>query len=246
MNDPKNIQNEAYVDQLFRLAVLLAAEKEGKTNLALEENAPASPLLPSDIQRTTMKRKLRKHALVQETKFLCRGAWHVNQKVSAYLVAFILVCAGTLGSADAVRSRFLELFLTPQEEYSSVQLVVYDEEGNIIEGRTQDFFVDFPVPQYIPDGMFAKQLSVTEDYSFVEYQDSNGKLLGYSVKAGNRTNLDTENAPTSKKIIINGEDGFLISKDDFIMLTWTTDDSIFTLKGSIDENELITIAKSVK
>lgn len=246
MNDPNNIQNEAYVDQLFRLAVLRAAEKEGRASLALEEDSPIPTIQPSDTQKTVMKRKLRKDSLLHDAKSFFRGAWYVNQKVSAYLVLFVLVCAGTLGSADAVRSKFFDLFLKPHEEYSTVKLVVYDEEGNIIEGRTQNFFVDFPIPQYVPDGMHVKELVITEKSSFLDYGGLNEKTLLFTVRANNRIHLDTENVPEGESISINGNDGILVLKDGFISITWTTDDNLFMVRGDIDENELIKIAKSVE
>lgn len=246
MNDPNNIQNEADVDQLFRLAVLRAAEKEGRASLALDEDSPIPTIQPSDTQKTVMKRKLRKDSLLHDAKSFFRGAWYVNQKVSAYLVLFVLVCAGTLGSADAVRSKFFDLFFSPHEEYSTVQLVVYDEEGNIIEGRTQNFFVDFPIPHYIPDGMHTKELSVTERFSFLQYEGLNGKTLLFTVKTNHRMHLDTENMPEGNSISINDEVGILVSKDGFIIITWISDDTLFSLRGNINENELIDIAKSVK
>ena len=58
--------------------------------------------------------------------------------------------------------------------------------------------------------------------------------------------MDTENAQSVTEIIINDSQGILVEKDGFSSLTWNEGETFFWVRGEIDSDELVKIAKSLK
>lgn len=233
------------IDELFRDVVLRYAEDQSKI---LIEQRPENPkdsvpelsyrrlekMLERELSDETQHSKETK----QKEKYQFRGISRVAQKVIVAIAAFIVIMFTTMMSSEAVRARITAFLVSITPQYAEVGL------DNI-----QELEPEKPVLYelgYVPNGfiLYFEQFEAGQDLS---YQKSEDQYLMFHVlpKTG-VAQLDTENAEEIKYVPINGETGLLIIEKDWTTITWSNENYIFILEGTINEDEILKIAESVK
>jgi hypothetical protein len=247
-----NAINEEYEENIFRLAVkTIAAEIEGKSldeelrsreERLLEE---ASVGMPDKDAVSGFSRRMNSYMKAAGKKKPGRPG-RIFCMASAAAVALICVFSVATLTVDALRVKVLNLLISIEPEYTSIQLT--DRQDGVEENGFTVNWSQTYVPSYIPEGFEVSNSSVTPGTKrmvFTDKQDESRYII-YSVFGSSSTvAIDTENAQINETIKIGGRDGMLVVKDLVTTLAWGADGFLIVIQGQIDKDEMFKIAESV-
>jgi hypothetical protein len=232
---------EDYEDSLWRVIMLNYAEYEGRQ--LFEENEilkkdPGNKPSENELKRfdkliTGTFRKRRILDIVKISK-------NIMPKIGIFFLIFMLGFAAMFTTVSAFRVQVLNFLLTFEKEYTSVKL-----SGSEIAGDINNGFTNTYAPMYIPDGYYIDNFSNIGNLKTIEYINDEKNLIQFIEFSAGSSNIDTENAESSKTVKINGEDGFFVVKDGKITISWSADDRVFVIFAQLSEDEIVQIAESV-
>ena len=158
-----------------------------------------------------------------------------------FLVLFISIGALTV-TVDAFRVKLFNLIIKNTEKYLDVEVNDGLETNmNSIVENIDGFYQ----PTYIPSGF---QLDYVEDLGhtkIVTYTNNkNEEILFNQSPNGTNFQLDSEDAEV-KNVDIMGNEAIIINKEGRTTVFWNNDEYSFYLLSTIDEKELISMAKSL-
>ena len=205
-----------------------------KAEILLLNQIPASEELTHRFSKSfekKMKRLIRDH---KKTDFMKSFS-----KVAIIILVVVSMLLTTIISVEALRTRAFKVIKEIYKELSSISFIVDNDDSDV------DFVVK--KPKYIPKGF--KQIDINElnTMVLVVYEDGTGNQIVYhqAYIMNNKIILDTEDAEIID-IEINGYDGQIISKRGQIQLIWFDEEHYFNISSTIDKEEIIKIAKSLK
>lgn len=216
------------LDELIDQAALLAAENLGR-NFPEPKKNDFSAEHENEMQNIFRKER-KKMLLKRITKYIKRAA------VICLMVA--VASSITLFSVEAWRIKIMNFVVEMKQTHSKI---VFEE--NSTKGDT--YTSDELTIGYLPDGFQLEKSDVKknkvnlvfkgdEKYFIFSMNDINGSMI-----------IDTENA-TIKKVMINGQEAFFSSNSNINILVWHEGEFSYRLSGTIDENEMVKIAKNTK
>lgn len=233
------------IDKLFRDVVLRYAEDQSKI---LIEQRPENPkdsvpelsyrrlekMLERELGDETQQSKETK----QKVHHQYRGVSRVVQKVIVAVAAFIVIMFTTMMSSEAVRARITAFLVSITPQYAEVRLDNIQE----LEPESQVFYELC----YVPDGfiLYSEENEIGQDLSYKKGEDQ--YLMFHVLPEAGAAQLDTENAEEIKYVSINDETALIIIQSEWTTITWSNDNYIFILEGTLNEDEIIKIAESVK
>ncbi len=98
----------------------------------------------------------------------------------------------------------------------------------------------------LPDGYEENRRAIGEIFSNITYQkDENSLAVAQWIKKDYICNYNTEEYDI-EQIDVNGHEGFYITIENKTILVWDNGDYILELRGTLDKNELLDLAKSTK
>ena len=167
-------------------------------------------------------------------------------QIAAVIIAVISVSCGVgFATSKTVRVTIMRLLLNAQKQYTEVKLVE-DEATSFdvpAEWRGECY------PSYIPDNLEVAQVTSTFEHSIVDYRDiRTGSIALTFIESGASTesNIDTENAQVSMRII-NGYQCHIVKKDTSVSMFWTDGMRFYLLIcEGINEDEAVSIAEGVR
>ena len=151
--------NEEYTDNLFKLAVNDAFEKDGKL-LETERTNEASENQSSHEQFETFTRLLDSHLKKAKPKRIIKLMPKILNKIAVAMLALVILFSTAMLTVDAFRIRVLNLLISNEPEYTSFQL----EDNNGDEQDTDNPIVNWTntyVPTYVPEGYIVSSVSDT-------------------------------------------------------------------------------------
>lgn len=232
--------NDSYEDRIFSLAMKnISAEVEGK--ILYRENMQPVIELPPPEAKERFTRLLDKH-LKNRRKNMRKG--NLLRKALLIVAAAVAVFAVAMLTVSAFRAQVLNLFMTPEKDYTYVQITDSAPEPSI-----SSLPVDWKnayMPTYIPDGYEVTSVTNINNFKSIRFDKDSSALYYSEFNSTNGMALDTETAPLAKPVSINGYDGTLIQKESKLNITWVMANRLFTIAGNISQEELIKIAESVK
>jgi len=102
-------------------------------------------------------------------------------------------------------------------------------------------------PEYIPNGF--KKIEVDELYTIriISYENEKGDVIIYQQNyiTNGKIILDTEHA-NIENVKINNYQGQIISKNETNQLVWLSEEYYFNILPTLEKEELIKIAESLK
>lgn len=186
------------------------------------------------------KEYLRQSIKIEKNKRIKRRVQTLSKRAAIFLVVFSLSVLMTTLSVDAFRIKLFNMITEVKEKYTSISITEKNQE---IEDT---FWSSYFKPQFVP-----KDYKLTDGQSFgalkiMFYTNNAGKELQFSQTSSNPDfQVDTENAKVSD-VIINGEKGILVEKDNISTLIWTAEENTFFIMGELNRDTIIKMAESIK
>lgn len=233
--------NDSYEDRIFSLAMKnISAETEGK--ILYRENMQPVIELPPPEAKERFTRLLDKH-LKNRRKNMRKG--NLLRKALLIVAAAVAVFAVAMLTVSAFRAQVLNLFMTPEKDYTYVQITDSEPPEPSVSSLPVDWKNAY-MPTYIPDGYEVTSVTNVNGLKSIKFYKDTSKFYYSEYNSKNGLALDTETAPLAKPVSVNGHDGTLIQKDNINNITWVMDNHLFIIYGDISQEELIKIAESVK
>ncbi|MBR6729617.1 MAG: DUF4367 domain-containing protein [Clostridia bacterium] len=224
MKSEQILQEQAF-DMLLEYAAEAASEE------LLEEPLPEETVDFSDKHKKEMEELFR----TLETK---RTGFFYLRHIAAVLLVCAVLASASVMSVDAWRNKFLNFFTKVTETHTEIR---YNKK-NPAEGS---YATDMVRLGYLPEGM--RLVEKVERNTNAMLTFANGEQ-SFKLRVSRTTAnafLDTE-AKESKKVDINGAEGFLrITEDGYSTLKWSTETYSYTLSGNLDIDALLKIAEHI-
>lgn len=105
----------------------------------------------------------------------------------------------------------------------------------------------FYAPEYVPEGFEPIRRNYSEIGTDLAYgRDEDGYLCIEVNGPAAVSQYDTEHAQRIESVTVRGEEALLIVSDDWTTLTWSTENAIFAVSGTLSAEEIVKIAESLR
>lgn len=195
--------------------------------------------------------KMRKFIAQYSRREKLRKVWENTQKIFPKVAVFVVVTFTCMTifvmNVEALRLKALNFIVDETKKYTSIEI---KEDLDILENNSNTIPPDWEglyAPTYIPEGFRIVEAQSLSKMNKIIYSNDNKQMIFFDHSRNINMNfrIDTENGET-REIMINGFEGLLVEKGNWITIVWHNDDASFILKGQIGINELLKIAESVQ
>lgn len=163
----------------------------------------------------------------------------ISKVAIVFLILFISIATLTV-TVDAFRVRLFNTIIKNTEKYLDIE-VNEESQTNNIEQNIDGFYE----LEYIPNGFELDYVEDLGDTKIVNYiNNKNEEILFNQSPNGTNFQLDSEDAEV-KEVDIMGNEGLILKKEGRTTLFWNNDEYSFYLLSTIDEKELISMAKNL-
>lgn len=163
----------------------------------------------------------------------------ISKVAIIFLILFISIATLTV-TVDAFRVRLFNTIIKNTEKYLDIQ-VNEESQTNNIEQNIDGFYE----LEYIPNGFELNYVEDLGDTKIVNYiNNKNEEILFNQSPNGTNFQLDSEDAEI-KEVDIMGNEGIILKKEGRVTLFWNNEEYSFYLLSTIDEKELISMAKNL-
>ena len=186
-----------------------------------------------------MKKLISSYKKRNKRKEMWKTGRKIFTKVAVFLFITILGMSILAVSVEAFRMKIFNYVVEVQDKFTSVGL----EENDEVTDDSSHIYM----PSYIPEGYKIMDVQSFKYITAIQYVNDTGDTIFFEqCKEGQSIlRIDTENAE-SNRVIINGIEAFIINKNQMTGLVWHESEMTFTLMGTLNENELIKMAESIK
>ncbi|MBQ2302163.1 MAG: DUF4367 domain-containing protein [Oscillospiraceae bacterium] len=230
---------EKYEDLLFtKVMALYAAEESEKILSEIENEEPADP---KNIEKIYSKTERRENFST---------LWKVSKKLITFAAMVVLVAVVSLSSVvvasaearEAVAEAIYHLVLRKTDRYTEVSI---GNSTGFIDPEIYDWEGAY-APTYVPKGFVCTDKQIGTINKMVTYS-CDERFFIFSQSSDNTfARIDTENADTVEKFIINNSEAIIVEKNGFCVIAWRSGDTFLSLQGIIEAEELIKIAEGIK
>lgn len=214
---------EEYEDAYFALLMEEVAKKEGERLEALNETLQSDPeaAVPESLDHRCME-TIRRHFAHQQRRSALRKTGKVLRLVAVIMAVTVLLFTTAFAVSEEFRVATLNLMLTITEEYTQFEINNFggtsrvEESASNTDGKSE-YFENLAIG-WIPNGFeYCKN-----DYDvYVRFENSSGVWFEIDKFDGNGIlNIDTENADSIEDILINGNTGICVLKEDYIHIVF--------------------------
>ncbi len=212
----------------------IAREMENREDEIEKIELPASlDAWVRDYAEKEIKEKKRKKRLSSMKRF--------SKRAAVIILVLISVMSALMFTVEAVRIRVLNFFIEVNERYTEVRV----DEVNGKDLTPELDWDSYYAPEYLPDGYFFEASVDGGTIKVLKYNDGEKQIVITQARNGADIQLDTEDAEV-RTVVIDGTEGKLISKGDRVMLFWYNDEKSFTIKGQVNEEEVIRMMESLE
>lgn len=161
------------------------------------------------------------------------------KKIAVTFLIISSIILTTVMSVEALRAKIFKVIKEIYKELTSISFIVDNDDSNI------DFIV--MEPEYIPKGFDKIDTEKLYSMIFITYKNEAGEEIIYKQnKITNGTSIiDTENAEI-ENIVINGYKGQIVYKNETNHLIWLDNEYLYSIRSTIEKEELIKMAESIK
>lgn len=167
----------------------------------------------------------------------------VGKRVAAIILVILLSFATITFSVKALREPVIRFFVETFEKFSNVIFVNEKSEQDIIV----DFTFEKVIPTYFPEGYEFESDFEFDDAYQATYANSSNSVIIYSqqINADLILQANTENV-TYQDITINDYPAIYYFNKGTGTVILSDEKYVFTVEGTIEKEELIKIAESIK
>ena len=231
--------SEKYEDLLFtKVMALYAAEESEKILSEIENEEPADP---KNIEKIFSKTERRENLSV---------FWKVSKKLITVAAMVVFVAVVSLSSVvvasaearEAVAEAIYHLVLRKTDRYTEVSI---GNSTGFIDPEIYTWDNAYGMT-YIPKGFVCTDKQIGTINKMVTYS-CDERFFIFSQSSDNTfARIDTEDADTVEKFIINNSEAIIVEKNGFCVIAWRSGDTFLSLQGIIEAEELIKIAEGIK
>lgn len=205
-----------------------------KTEKYLLDQLPTEKEL-NHIFSKTFEEKMKKFLKKNSDKYFIKSF----KKIAVTFLIISSIILTTVMSVEALRVKMFKVIKEIYKELTSISFIVDNDDSNI------DFIV--MKPEYIPKGFDKIDTEKLYTMIFITYKNEGGEEIIYKQnKITNGTSIiDTENAEI-ENIVINGYKGQIVYKNETNHLIWLDNEYLYSIRSTIEKEELIKIAESIK
>ena len=250
MNRREKLQ-DAYEDALFALLMEDVIEEEGKRLADENERLKQDPAaaVPRELHEKCMKTIHRRFGLKRQKETTKRKGWSFTQAVGKAAVV-VVICMMLFTMAYAVSPELRTATLNLLIKVSDVNTILSVEGGEDPQvaydtsKAAQDVYEQFGyrIPKLTDDFKQTDSL-IAYNTTTLNYISSSGSSVKFSFTKtrGGGYSVDTEGAQRVEDITVNGFDGLLISKDNWIRIVWTNPEhgSFVSVTGTAVSEDLL-------
>ena len=229
---------EKYEDLLFtKVMALYAAEESEKILSEIENEEPADP---KNIEKIYSKTERRENFST---------LWKVSKKLITFAAMVVFVAVVSLSSVvvasaearEAVAEAIYHLVLRKTDRYTEVSI---GNSTGFIDPEIYDWEGAY-APTYMPKEYILKEKSEMPNRKSVTYINGE-KYVAISQSVDGVFQIDTEDADIYKKISINESDAVYVENKGFVFIVWSIGEKTFSVRGTINPEEALKIAESLK
>lgn len=226
------MSNEKIFDRIFddivNEAASIATENIGR-NMVEPEAVEFSKEHEAEMQRIFRK---------ERKKWVHRKAAEYLKRVAIFLLIVMIVSGVAVFSVEAWRIKTLNFILEMSQTHSEINF----EEGN---AKGESYTSDGITLAYIPKGYKLEKKDIKNDMGSLVFKGKEHYFVFSVSDITNSIGIDTENA-SFKKTTINGQEALFSSNNNVNILVWHDEIFSYTLSGTVEENEILKIAKNIK
>ena len=238
---------ENYEDSVLALLMDEFAESEGKRYIEENERLRQDPsaAVPEDVERRALQlinrefaKQNRAHTGKKLLRFLARIA------IAAVFAALLFGAAFAL--SESVRAGTLNFLMQMDERIATWQFT--KDEGAVSDGQNGALEI---VVDWVSEGyMRQPPVFFTPSDAMLDYINDAGGVIRISVHESEdfMHTLDLEEADYYNNIVIQGCEGILRIKDDYIRIAWpyhNTELVVSIRSSDVDQDTLLRVAESV-
>lgn len=161
-------------------------------------------------------------------------------KAAIFIAIFTIGFYITFSTVDAFKITVINFFIEQKEKFSLLSLTE-NNPSPVPSELTEKYY-----PHYLPEGYELSDTFVNDNSVEISYINKENEIINYGYFGIDATTgIDTENR-TETSVLINGNQGYIYSKNNHKILTFTSYDCIFVIDGFITQEEMIKMAESIK
>lgn len=225
---------EAYEDALFALLMEDVIEEEGQRLAEKNEQLKRDPsaAVPGELNERCMKtihRAYGQRRCKDTGKQVGRSFTKVFSRVAVVAVICMLLFSVAYAVSPEIRVATLNLLIEISDvntilsvESSNESLKNYDDSAAAREVYER---FGYRIPK-MPSIFSLTEKSVYDTMAILKYESSDGAAIKFRFTrtTGGEFSVDTEDAQRSEDISVNGLDGLLLSKENWIRIVWSDPD----------------------
>ena len=201
------------------------------------ENAPSQKEAREIVGDTqALDKKIKKIINKDKNKRRRRKANKVILRVAAVLVALIIVSTVAIASSEALRIRFLDLFVSSNEISTDLDFSEVDPAGvpdNIV------------MPKYLPEGYVLSEFKPMHSTSVSKYTNESGsRILITQYEGAPQISVDNESYEC-EIIEIGGRDAYTFEREGSSIVVFYSKVNVFKVSGAESLEELVRMARSM-
>jgi hypothetical protein len=167
-----------------------------------------------------------------------------SKRVAAILIIFIVMSSVVIMSVDSFRIRFFNMVVETSQKFTLVS-----QEENTANGLRHELlsdWSDFYFPTYLPKDYALADVRILNNTKYMTFKNLDDLEIRF-IQGGleSQSQIDSENGEIIE-LLINGNEGILVIKEDRSILYWSNQEKAFYIQGSIDKTTIIKIAESIE
>ncbi|MGF7060271.1 DUF4367 domain-containing protein [Brassicibacter mesophilus] len=218
--------------------ILIMAFKEAE--LIVLENISEKESKEKHIFSNKFKDKMKKLIAYEKRRARMKTLYYFKKAVAVLLIVLTVVFASTM-SVKAWRVKLFNTIINIFEKFSEVRYEGVDKSADKIEDNT------FYAPKYMPTGFNTEKEDINFFGQLIIYKNKNGEEIVFEqYKLENRKMIMDTEGTELESMNINGFEGYFYSNKGINNIFWDDGYYGFVISSSINKEEIIKIAESIK
>lgn len=235
---------DKHLDTMIKLAFEYEDALEAQENSEEAENMPA---IDAARKEAVWSKVMEKYAQMEAAEKKKSKIIHFRRsipriiEVAACLVLVMGIAAPfAIANVEAIRVKVMELLIDIQEDHTALQFVENEDAAFYVPVEWQGNYY----PTFIPEGFMLEDINMLGDEA--TFVNQNGDSISYGeYDADDCVDINSENASLSYTTV-NGANTFVVEREDYVILSWNTEEKFFVIIADTTVEEALSIAQSVR
>jgi hypothetical protein len=188
----------------------------------------------------TIKALIKDYNRKQSFKEFLMSTKKASKVAAIILVSVLILSVSLISSVDAIRVKFLNLFIETNEDYSKITIGDDSNSGSMNTLKNDVALKNCYIPGFIPKGFNIENIIKQNEKTIMVFKDTNSNSLVFEQSSDLNADymVDTENAEI-ETIEIQGWEAMVITKDRIITILWDNNEMMFNVSGQMPIEEVV-------